>query len=72
MPCLCRFYIPYFYIPEFAKSLGLEGALPFYCLTVMNASGILGRLILSFISDKIGRYVHITLHSILQYPLNVT
>ncbi|KDQ17900.1 hypothetical protein BOTBODRAFT_52729 [Botryobasidium botryosum FD-172 SS1] len=50
------FYLPCFYLPVFAQSVGLRGSLPSDCLTIMNATGIVGRLAISFVSDKVGRF----------------
>ncbi|KAF2720016.1 MFS general substrate transporter [Polychaeton citri CBS 116435] len=46
-------YVPYYYVQDFAISDGLVNKeLGFYLLSVMNASGVVGRLLLNSLADR--------------------
>ncbi|KAF8887445.1 major facilitator superfamily domain-containing protein [Gymnopilus junonius] len=49
-------FIPFFYIVEYARHLGIPDHTSFYVLAVMNAGGVLGRIALAYVSDTIGRF----------------
>ncbi|KAL8948200.1 MAG: hypothetical protein Q9222_005591 [Ikaeria aurantiellina] len=48
-------YFPYFYIPVFSERVvGRSADFAFYLLAVVNAASFLGRIVPSFLADKIG------------------
>lgn len=49
-------FIPNFYIVSFAMDHGVSADLAFYVLAVLNAGGILGRVVPSYLSDIFGRF----------------
>ncbi|KAJ3502276.1 hypothetical protein NLJ89_g8964 [Agrocybe chaxingu] len=49
-------FIPFFYVVEYARHLGISENMCFYVLAVMNAGGVLGRIAPAYLSDSIGRY----------------
>ena len=49
-----RLWSPFFFISEFAIYRGFPTDLSFYMLSILNASSMLGRLVL-FTADKVGR-----------------
>jgi len=49
-----RLWSPFFFIGDFAVYRGFPIDLSFYMLSIMNASSMLGRLVL-FTADKVGR-----------------
>ena len=51
---LIRLWSPFFFIGDFAIYRGFPTDLSFYMLPIMNASSMLGRLVL-FTADKVGR-----------------
>ena len=48
------FFIPFFYVQSFALNIGIDQDLAFYLLSVMNAAGMIGRLLPNFVADKVG------------------
>lgn len=48
-------YIPYFYILDFAGTRP-PNSVSTYALAIMNAGGFLGRTIMPFFSDRLGRF----------------
>ncbi|KAG8532390.1 uncharacterized protein KY384_002875 [Bacidia gigantensis] len=46
------FFIPFFYVQTYALNIGMNQDLAFYTLSVMNASGMIGRLVPNFLADK--------------------
>ncbi|KAL2867851.1 MCT family MFS transporter [Aspergillus lucknowensis] len=48
------FFIPFFYAESYALSIGVDGELSFYILSIMNAAGMVGRLLPNAIADKLG------------------
>ncbi|KIK70008.1 hypothetical protein GYMLUDRAFT_535541 [Collybiopsis luxurians FD-317 M1] len=49
-------FIPYFYVVDYAQSLGIPSHMAFIVLALMNAGGIFGRVAPAILSDKIGRF----------------
>ncbi|KAL4865953.1 hypothetical protein BDV12DRAFT_210775 [Aspergillus spectabilis] len=48
------FFIPFFYAESYALNIGVESELSFYILSIMNAAGMIGRLLPNALADKIG------------------
>ncbi|KAF3019293.1 hypothetical protein E8E14_008014 [Neopestalotiopsis sp. 37M] len=48
-------FIPLFYIPTFATTLGIEATLAGYILAIVNAASFFGRVIPGVFADKMGR-----------------
>ncbi|THH15775.1 hypothetical protein EW146_g4756 [Bondarzewia mesenterica] len=48
-------YFPAFYIQLFARMHGIESALAFYSVAIMNAASIFGRVVPSWLADKWGK-----------------
>ncbi|CAI7607462.1 unnamed protein product [Penicillium palitans] len=48
------FFIPFFYAESYALNIGVESELSFYILSIMNAGGMIGRMLPNAIADKIG------------------
>ncbi|KDQ18152.1 hypothetical protein BOTBODRAFT_52946 [Botryobasidium botryosum FD-172 SS1] len=46
----------FFFLPEFALSIGAPSTFALYCTTFLNVGSILGRLVIGFISDRLGRF----------------
>ena len=53
-------YIPFFYIVEFVQNVGRasspEDNLSTYALALTNVGGLVGRVVLSALSDRVGRF----------------
>ncbi|RDX44156.1 MFS general substrate transporter [Lentinus brumalis] len=49
-------FIPFFYIVDYTTAHGISPQMGFYVLSVMNAGGILGRLLPPFMSDSLGKF----------------
>ncbi|CCL98733.1 uncharacterized protein FIBRA_00738 [Fibroporia radiculosa] len=49
-------YVPLFYLQLFASDHGVDARITTYCLAIMNAGSILGRLIPPFLADRLGVY----------------
>ncbi|KAH9919157.1 MFS general substrate transporter [Epithele typhae] len=49
-------FIPFFYIVDYSTAHGVAPQTAFYVLSVMNAGGILGRLVPPVLSDALGRF----------------
>lgn len=47
----CAFFIPFFYSESYALNIGVNQDLSFYLLSVMNAAGMIGRLLPNAIAD---------------------
>jgi hypothetical protein len=47
----CAFFIPFFYSESYALNIGVDQDLSFYLLSVMNAAGMIGRLLPNAIAD---------------------
>ncbi|KAL2818238.1 major facilitator superfamily domain-containing protein [Aspergillus cavernicola] len=48
------FFIPFFYSEIYALNIGVDSELSFYILCVMNAGGLIGRMLPNAIADKLG------------------
>ncbi|CAI7617832.1 unnamed protein product [Penicillium crustosum] len=48
------FFIPFFYAESYALDVGVDSELSFYILSIMNAGGMIGRMLPNAIADKIG------------------
>lgn len=53
--CFAGLYIPYFYFASWTRQtfFPLHGLKPYYLLSILNAGGLLGRIVPSFLADKI-------------------
>ncbi|KAI0024611.1 putative monocarboxylate permease [Xylariomycetidae sp. FL0641] len=47
-------YIPFFYVEQYARSIGVGDDLAFYLLIIMNAASVPGRIFPSMMADKVG------------------
>jgi hypothetical protein len=45
-------YIPFFYIQDYARYVGMSGNLEMYVLSIMNAASLVSRVIPSWLADK--------------------
>lgn len=48
-------FVPFFYLPGFAQSIGLTVDLSFYLLAILNAASLFGRLLGGAAADRLGR-----------------
>ncbi|KAF3402236.1 Riboflavin transporter MCH5 [Talaromyces pinophilus] len=48
------FFIPFFYAESYALNIGADTNISFYLLSIMNAAGMIGRLLPNAIADKVG------------------
>lgn len=53
--CFAGTYVPYFYLTTWLHQTGfpLGGLKPYYLLSILNAGGLIGRIIPSFLADKV-------------------
>lgn len=49
-------FIPYIYVSEYTKSLGITPETAFYVVSIMNAGSIVGRILPAWLSDILGRF----------------
>ncbi|KAF5343740.1 hypothetical protein D9756_011441 [Leucocoprinus leucothites] len=49
-------FFPYFYLQSYALSEGLESSFVLYLLAILNAGSVFGRVLPSFLADKLGVY----------------
>ncbi|KAJ3853408.1 major facilitator superfamily domain-containing protein [Lentinula lateritia] len=49
-------FVPYFYVVDYAQSLGISSHMAFVVLALMNAGGVFGRVAPAILSDSIGRF----------------
>ncbi|KAH9838541.1 MFS monocarboxylate transporter [Rhodofomes roseus] len=49
-------YTPYWYIELFSLSTGLSANLSFYMIAIMNAAGLVGRVLTGYLGDRYGRF----------------
>ncbi|KAJ5783765.1 uncharacterized protein N7518_009442 [Penicillium psychrosexuale] len=49
-------FTPFFYLPQYAQSYGMESQLASYLLSILNAASVFGRILPGMVADKIGRY----------------
>ncbi|KAK5045825.1 hypothetical protein LTR84_008918 [Exophiala bonariae] len=47
-------YIPFFYMPGYGLSIGMDPDLSFYTIAMLNAASTFGRLLPSYIADRAG------------------
>ena len=52
MLAFLAFFIPFFYAQTYALNIGVDQGLSFYLLSVMNAAGMIGRLLPNALADK--------------------
>jgi MFS family permease len=55
-------FVPFFFIQEYAISLGVDKDLAFNLLSIMNAANIFGRFVPNFIADRYARYSSFSKH----------
>jgi hypothetical protein len=46
------FFIPFFYTESYALNIGVDSELSFYILSIMNAGGMIGRMLPNAMADK--------------------
>ena len=46
------FFVPFFYAQTYALNIGTDENLAFYVLSIMNAAGMVGRLLPNALADK--------------------
>lgn len=49
-------FIPYFYLPTFAKAAGMSTSLSSYLVAILNGASLIGRVGAGILADKVGRY----------------
>ena len=52
------FFIPFFYAESYALNIGVDSELSFYILSIMNAGGMIGRMLPNAIADKYAYISH--------------
>lgn len=52
MLAFVAFFIPFFYAQTYALNIGMDENLAFYLLSIMNAAGMVGRLLPNALADK--------------------
>ncbi|KAG2193418.1 hypothetical protein INT47_006615 [Mucor saturninus] len=52
---LSGYFIPYFFVPAYATSIGLTASQGSTLIAVMSASNFIGRIMVGYIGDRIGR-----------------
>lgn len=57
-------FTPFFYLPQYAQSHGMEPQLSSYLLSILNAGSVPGRILPGIIADKIGRFNILIINSI--------
>ncbi|KAF5860653.1 hypothetical protein ETB97_001286 [Aspergillus alliaceus] len=50
------FFVPFFYIPAYAQSIGISTALSNYLISILNATSLVGRLLGGAVANKLGRF----------------
>ena len=53
---LLGFWTPIFFLVEYAQSQGVDATSAFHLVAIMNATSFVGRLSLSFVADRVGRF----------------
>ncbi|KAJ5305966.1 hypothetical protein PENANT_c015G03472 [Penicillium antarcticum] len=53
-------FVPFFYIPEYAESIGLSIDMSFYLIAILNAGSLFGRLSGGALANRIGRFNTLT------------
>jgi MFS family permease len=53
--CFAGSYVPYFYVTTWLRQIHfpLHGIKPYYVISILNAGGLFGRIIPSFLADKV-------------------
>ena len=46
------FFVPFFYSQTYALNIGMGESLAFYLLSIMNAAGMIGRLVPNALADR--------------------
>lgn len=49
-------FTPFFYLPQYAQSHGMEPQLSSYLLSILNAVSLVGRILPGLLADKVGRF----------------
>ncbi|KAJ5660140.1 Monocarboxylate transporter [Penicillium longicatenatum] len=49
-------FTPFFYLPQYGQSLGMDPQLSSYILSTLNAGSVFGRILPGITADKIGRF----------------
>ncbi|EKV05875.1 Monocarboxylate transporter, putative [Penicillium digitatum PHI26] len=49
-------FTPFFYLPQYAQSHGMDSQLSTYLLSILNAASVFGRVLPGMVADKIGRF----------------
>ncbi|KAJ5691740.1 Major facilitator superfamily domain general substrate transporter [Penicillium malachiteum] len=49
-------FTPFFYLPQYAQSHGMEPQLSSYLLSILNSASVLGRILPGMVADRIGRF----------------
>lgn len=52
MLAFMAFFIPFFYAQTYALNIGMNEDLAFYLLSIMNAAGMVGRLLPNALADR--------------------
>ncbi|KAH0536651.1 hypothetical protein FGG08_006496 [Glutinoglossum americanum] len=47
-------YVPYFYIQDYARSVGIDSKVQIYVLSIMNGASLVSRIIPSWVADIVG------------------
>lgn len=56
-------FVPFFYIPNYAKTIGISPSLSNYLIAILNAGSLFGRLIGGAVANHIGRFNTLILSS---------
>ncbi|KAJ5771358.1 uncharacterized protein N7511_003409 [Penicillium nucicola] len=57
-------FTPFFYLPQYAQSHGMESQLSSYLLSILNAASVFGRILPGMVADKIGRFNILIINSV--------
>jgi MFS family permease len=49
-------FTPFFYLPQYGQSFGMDPQLSSYILSTLNAGSVFGRILPGIIANKIGRF----------------
>ncbi|OOF89864.1 hypothetical protein ASPCADRAFT_212429 [Aspergillus carbonarius ITEM 5010] len=56
-------FVPFFYIPTYAQSIGINTNLSNYLISIQNAGSLVGRLLGGILANRIGRFNSLTASS---------
>ncbi|PWY65614.1 putative MFS monocarboxylate transporter [Aspergillus sclerotioniger CBS 115572] len=56
-------FVPFFYIPSYAQSIGIDINLSNYLISIQNAGSLVGRLLGGILANRIGRFNTLTASS---------